>query len=334
MPINAFAAYSAKDILKPFTYEQKKLKENEVLVKISHCGICHSDIHLIDNDWMISSYPLVPGHEIIGIVVDAGSGVSHLKNGDRVGIGWQSGSCHNCEYCNTGQENLCSKNVATCVGRYGGFADYVVTDSKFAFPIPEKLDSENAAPLLCGGITVYSPMRIYDVKPHYKVGVLGIGGLGHLALQFAKAFGCEVTAFSTTQEKEKEAYEFGATRFVNSRDLKSLKSLNSYFDFIISTVTGALNWTAYINLLKPNGRLNFVGATVGNVEINPGMLVVGQKSISGSAIGGVPMMNQMLEFAARNNIKAKTELMKFEEVNQAIQKVRDNQARYRMVLGN
>jgi uncharacterized zinc-type alcohol dehydrogenase-like protein len=299
---------------------------------ISHCGICHSDIHLIDNDWFMSMYPLVPGHEIIGTITAMGKEVNGLSIGQRVGLGWQSGSCLNCEWCNSGQENLCKNNIATCVGRFGGFADFVYTDHRFAFPIPEKLDSETAAPLLCGGITVYSPLRIYNLMPHHKIGIIGIGGLGHLALQFAKAMGCEVTAISSSPNKETNARSFGAHHFIDSNNEKQMKSAQGTLDFILSTAYVSLNWITFINLLKPNGRLNFVGASQGNVEIPVGMLVIGQKTISGSVIGGRAMIQEMLSFAARNNVKAKTELLPLSDVNNAIEKVRKNQARYRMVL--
>lgn len=332
--INSYAAFQPKSKLEPFSFEKKEIGANEVEIQITHCGICHSDIHLIDNDWMISKYPLVPGHEVIGNIISIGSNVSNLKVGQRVGVGWQSGSCFQCEQCKSGNENLCSTSVATCVGRYGGFAEKIITDHRFAFPIPEELESENAAPLLCAGITVFSPMKIFGLQRHHKVGVIGIGGLGHLAIQFASKMGCKVSAFSSSIEKKSEAINFGADDFIDSRDEKILKSLYAYFDFIITTVTAPLNWSLYINMLKPNGRLNFVGATVGNIEINPGILVSGQKSISGSAIGSRGTMIEMLNFASENNIKAKTELVHMSDCNDAIQKVRDNKARYRMVLHN
>jgi alcohol/geraniol dehydrogenase (NADP+) len=332
MRVHAFAALKAKSQLQPFQYDAPLLGIHDVEIKVSHCGICHSDIHLIDNDWMISQYPLIPGHEIIGTVTAIGKAVKELKIGQRVGVGWQSESCGNCEWCNTGQENLCKENKATCVGRPGGFADMVYTDHRFAFSIPVNLESETAAPLLCGGITVYSPIRIYGVKPHHRVGIIGIGGLGHIALQFAKAIGCDVAAFPTSPSKQPDALRLGATEFINSKDDKQMKKHIGSFDFILSTVTAPLNWTTFVNLLKPNGKLNFVGAMVGNLEIPVGMLVIGQKSVSGSVIGGRAMIQEMLFFAARHGIKAQTELFRLSDVNAAIEKVRNNQARYRMVL--
>lgn len=205
MKISAYAAHEEKGSLHSFEYETLALAPDEVEVMVSHCGICHSDVHLVDNDWGVSDFPLVPGHEVIGTVAALGSAVSEFKVGQRVGIGWQCGSCLECDDCRRGEENLCSKSQPVAVGHYGGFADRVRSNARFVFPIPDALSSENAAPLLCGGITVYSPFRHYDVKPYMKVGVIGIGGLGHLALQFARAFGCEVTAFSHDPSKEKEA---------------------------------------------------------------------------------------------------------------------------------
>lgn len=332
MPVSAYAAYEAKSSLNPFSYETDPLSPEEIEISITHCGICHSDIHLIDNDWNISKYPLVPGHEIVGTVVAIGSAVKDLSVGQRVGVGWQAGSCMTCEWCVSGQENLCFRQTATCVGHYGGFADRVRTDFRFAFPIPESLESDNAAPLLCGGITVYSPMRHYNLRPHERIGIIGIGGLGHLALQFARAMGCEVTAFSSTPEKEAECRFFGAQHFIPVNDKSAMQKVKGSLDFILSTVTAPLNWGAFVNALRPNGRLIFVGATVGNLNIPVGSFVMGQKSIGGSVIGGRTMIREMLQFAAQHQIKAKTEILPLAEVNTAIDKVRRNQARYRMVL--
>ncbi len=332
MKIDAFAAHEPKSILKPFSYETDQLSPTEVEIRITHCGICHSDIHLVDNDWTISKYPLVPGHEIVGTVTAMGNEVQGLKSGQRVGVGWQSGSCHHCEWCLSGQENLCFRQVATCVGHHGGFADHVRTDYRFAFPIPDELESENAAPLLCAGITVYSPMKLYEVKSSQRVGIIGIGGLGHIALQFARAVGCEVTAFSSSPEKESEAKSFGAHRFVISTDKSAMQKMSGKLDFILSTATAPLNWSSFLSALRPNGKLCFVGATVGNLNIPVGSIVMGQKSVCGSVIGGRSVMNEMLQFAARHKVTVKTELMPLDQVNTAIEKVRKNQARYRMVL--
>jgi uncharacterized zinc-type alcohol dehydrogenase-like protein len=330
--IECFAAFKAKAKLKKFHYAAPhRLGALEVLIKVSHCGICHSDIHLIDNDWGNSEYPLVPGHEIVGTVEKLGRDVQDLCLGQRVGVGWQSGSCMDCEWCARGEENLCADSAATAVGRYGGFAEKVITDSRFAFPVPEALASQDAAPLLCGGITVYSPLRRY-VRPRHKVGVVGVGGLGHLALQFAKAFGCETTAFSHTSQKEARAMAFGAARFVSSTDIQQLKSLKRSFDFLLTTVNVKLDWERYLDMLRPDGRLIVVGAVAEPLEIPAGVIISGQKGVVASVIGGRPMIREMLSFAARHHIRAETEVLPLSEVNTALDRVRQNKVRYRMVL--
>lgn len=330
MTIHAYAAQAPGAALEPFTYEPDKLNPHDVEIRITHCGICHSDIHILDGEWG-GDFPVVAGHEIIGTVTATGDLVNHLQVGQRVGVGWQSGSCMSCEWCVRGDTNLCPRSVATCRGRYGGFADTIRTDSRFTFPIPAALDSENAAPLLCGGITVYSPLRHYGVAPSSRVGVIGIGGLGHLGLQFASAFGCEVTAFSTSPDKEAEARRFGAHHFTNSKDADALKRGRNSLDFILCTVNVNLDWDAYLRMLRPNGMLCFVGVIPGNFEVSFRSLSR-QRSVRNSIIGNQDTMREMLDFAALHGIRAKTEVVPITEINTALDKVRNNQARYRMVL--
>ncbi len=334
MPIQAYAAKSACAPLEIFQYDEKKLEDFDIEIEITHCGICHSDVHLIDNDWQISEYPLVPGHEIVGKVAKLGTKVKHLGAGDRVGVGWQCSSCHTCEFCLRGDENLCAENQATCLHGYGGFAERIIVDSRFAFVIPDSLDSENAAPLLCGGITVYSPLKEFQVQAHHKVGVIGIGGLGHLALQYASKMGCEVTAFSSQADKEAEAKAFGAHHFVNSTDPEALESKAASFDFIINTAHANLDWNSYINTLRPDGTLCFVGVPSEPLQLPIFLLLAGRKRIVASPIGSPSRIQEMLGFSARQNIVAQTELVKMSEVNAALDRVRSNQAKYRVVLEN
>jgi uncharacterized zinc-type alcohol dehydrogenase-like protein len=334
MPVNAYAAMSAGRKLETFQYEPKELGPWDIEVKITHCGICYSDIHLIDNDWQMSNYPLVPGHEIIGIVTDRGPNVDRFEKGQRVGIGWQIGSCLTCESCLRGQEQLCAQHMPTCVAGYGGFAEAIRADSRFAYSIPDTLESEHAGPLLCAGITVYSPLRNHGIQGPMRVGVIGIGGLGHLALQFARAFGCEVTAFSSTPEKEAEAKSFGAHHYITSTDGSQLEKAVNSLDFIINTVDRDLDWATFVNVLRPNGKLCFVGAPANPICVPAFPLVTGQRSVCGSVVGGRADMQEMLEFAARCGIRPKTESVPMSRVNEAIQKVRDNKARYRMVVSN
>jgi len=334
MSIHAFAATEPKSALTPYSFAKPVLTDGEVEIEVSHCGICHSDIHLIDDDWKMSRYPLVPGHEVVGTVRETGPGVTSLKAGDRVGVGWQSASCGTCEWCASGQDQLCSKARPTCVGRPGGFADRLILSERFAFKLPAQLESEQAAPLMCAGITVFSPFRLYQVQPGMKVGVLGIGGLGHLAVQFSRKMGFETTAISGSPDKEQEAMELGAHQFIATSDPAALRSKTNSFDFILSTVSASLDWNPYVSMLRPNGKLCFVGATGGSISIPTGVLLSKQKSICGSNIGGTKMMKEMLEFAAGHGVKAKTEVLPMAEVNSAVSKVRENKARYRMVLKN
>jgi uncharacterized zinc-type alcohol dehydrogenase-like protein len=329
--IHAYAAREAGAPLTPHDYQPNALGPHDVEITITHCGICHSDLHLIDDDWQTSEYPLVPGHEIVGTIAQKGALVTHLDLGDRVGVGWQCGSCLRCEWCERGDENLCASMVETCVGRPGGFADRIRIDSHFAFAIPRSLSSEVAAPLFCGGITVYSPLRQH-ARPQSRVGVIGIGGLGHLAIRFARAFGCEVTAFSSTATKEEEARAHGAHHFVSSVDDAALKAQRESLDLIISTVNRPLNWKRYVNALRPDGVLSFVGALDEPLTIPTGILLAGRRSVTGSPIGGRVAMREMLDFAARHRIGAQVETLSMSEVNTALDRLRRNDVRYRFVL--
>lgn len=334
MTIRGYAAKKPNGPLEPFQYDPKPLESHEVEVKISHCGICHSDIHLIDNDWGITDFPFVPGHEIVGTVTALGAEVQGLDKGQRVGIGWQRSACLKCEYCLRGFENLCSQLKDTCVGNHGGFAEAIRIDHRFAFPLPDGLESEYAAPLLCAGVTVYSPLVYYKVRPSMKVGVIGIGGLGHLALQFASKMGCEVTAFSSTPEKESEARGLGAHHFVYDNDSQTMEKVASTQDFILSTVNADLNWESYVDALRPGGRLCFVGVPKEAISIPVFSLIVGRNSICGSPIGSRTDIREMLDFAVLNDIKPCIETIPMSKVNEGIDRLRNNQVRYRVVLEN
>jgi len=332
--IHGFAVHAAGAHLLPYKYDPGELQENEVEIKISHCGVCHSDVHLIDNDWGFSKYPFIPGHEIVGTVSATGSNVRNLNVGDRVGVGWQADSCGICEWCRQGDEHLCAKAQPTCVGRNGGYADRIRVNSRFAIPVPAVLESENVAPLLCAGITVYSPLRNHGVRPSSRVGVIGIGGLGHLGLQFAKAFGAEVTAFSTSKNKEAEVRELGAHHFLNTQDTGALKKVAGSFDFLLSTVSADQDWQGYVNALRPKGMLCVVGVPPSPIQIQAFSLIGAQKSISGSPTGSPRDLHEMLDVAARHGVKAITERFAMSKANDAVAKVKKNQVRYRAVLAN
>lgn len=332
--IHGMAAHAAGAQLLAFKYEPGDLKPEDVEIKISHCGVCHSDVHLIDNDWGLSRYPFIPGHEIVGTVIAVGPGVRDRVLGERVGVGWQADSCGVCEWCRQGDEHLCAKAQPTCVGRNGGYADRIRVNSKFAIPVPKVLESENVAPLLCAGITVYSPLRNHGVRPSSRVGVIGIGGLGHLGLQFANAFGAEVTAFSTSKDKEAEAKALGAHGFVNTRDTGALKKVAGSFDFLLCTVSADQDWQGLIGALRPKGMLCVVGVPKSPLQVQAFSLIGGQKALSGSPSGSPRDLHEMLDVAARHNVKAITERFVMSKANEAVAKVKKNQVRYRAVLAN
>ena len=332
--IHGLGVHAAGAQLLAYKYDPGALGANEVEIKISHCGVCHSDVHLIDNDWGLSKYPFIPGHEIVGTVVAVGSGVKDRAMGERVGVGWQADSCGICEWCRQGAEQFCAKAQPTCVGRNGGFADKIRVNSRFAVAMPTALDSERAAPLLCAGITVYSPLRNHGVRPSSRVGVIGIGGLGHLGIQFAKTFGAEVTAFSTSKDKEAEARTLGAHNFVNTRDTGALKKITGSFDLLLSTVNADQDWQAYVAALRPKGTLCLVGAPPSPVQVLGSSLLGGNRAVTGSNTGSPTEIAEMLDVAARHEVKAVTEKFAMAKANDAVARVKKSQVRYRAVLVN
>ncbi len=332
--IQGLAVHAAGAELHSFKYDPGELRPGDVEVAVTHCGVCRSDVNLIDNDWALSKYPFIPGHEVVGTIAAAGAAVRHLKEGDRVGVGWQADSCGYCAWCRRGEENLCAHAVPTCVGRNGGFAERLRVDARFAVPVPEGLDSAATAPLLCAGITVYSPMRLAGIHPGSRVGVIGIGGLGHIALQFARAFGAEVTAFSSSAGKEEEALRLGAHRFVGVRESKALKAVAGHFDLLLSTVNADADWSAYVQALRPHGSLVFVGRPPGPATFSMIPLIAGIRSISGCNTGGPTQIAEMLDVALRHGIKAIIEPYPMREANTAVERSRKGMVRYRAVLAN
>ncbi|MDY6939743.1 MAG: NAD(P)-dependent alcohol dehydrogenase [Cyanobacteriota bacterium] len=330
--IRAYASKTAGDKLEQFEYEPGPLQSEEVEIKVEYCGICHSDLSMLQNDWGISQYPLVPGHEVVGTVAAVGNGVTTVEVGQQVGLGWFSHSCTHCEWCMSGNQNLCLTAEQTIVGRYGGFADKVRAYEEWVILLPEGIDPAKAGPLFCGGITVFNPIVEFDVQPTARVAVIGIGGLGHMALQFLRAWGCDVTAFSTNPDKEAEARKLGATHFINSRDSEALKAAANSFDFIISTVNADLDWSLYIDALRPKGRLHFVGVVPSAVQAQAFSLIAGQKSLSGSPLGSPTTIARMLDFAARHGIEPMTETFEFSRANEALAHLKAGKARYRIVL--
>ncbi len=330
--IRAYATSAPAAPLEPFTYEPGPLGHDEVDIRVTACGICHSDLSMVNNEWGISQYPLVPGHEVAGIVHAVGEQVSHLKVGDRVGLGWHASYCMHCPQCMSGHHNLCSQSQATIVGRHGGFAERVRAQAASVVPIPDGVDLLDAGPLFCGGVTVFTPLLQHQIRPVDRVGIVGVGGLGHLAVQFARAWGCEVVAFTSNPDKASSLQQLGAHHVVSSVDPAALEAWQGRLDLIIVTANVALDWAAYIQCLSPRGKLHFVGAVLEPVEIAAFDLIGGQKAVAGSPVGSPETIRTMLAFAARHKIKPVIEVFPMSQVNDALAHLAAGKARYRVVL--
>lgn len=332
--ITAWAAQKAGGPLTPFEYDPGPLGPHDVDIDVQYCGICHSDLSVINNEWGFSEYPVVGGHEVVGRVRETGGEVAHLEKGQTVGLGWHAGYCNTCMSCQSGDQNLCQTAQATIVGHHGGFADRVRAQAASVIPIPEGLNPLKMGPMFCGGITVFNPLVQYDISPLSRAAVIGIGGLGHLALQFLNAWGCHVTAFTSTPEKEEEAVRMGAHATLNSRDDKALERAAGQFDLIISTVNVTLDWNAYINTLAPKGRLHMVGAALEPMGIGAFGLIAAQRSVSGSPVGSPATIRHMLDFSERHDIAPVVETFEMKDINVAFDHLKSGDARYRIVLKN
>ena len=332
--IKSYAAFEPKGKFELFEFEAGELGKEEVEIKVAYGGLCHSDLSMLNNEWRMTKYPFVGGHEAVGEIVAAGDGVKGLKIGDKVGLGWNAQTCGHCEQCISGFQINCPNLVGTIVGRHGGFADKVRCHWQWAIKLPDALDLSKAGPLFCGGITVFNPFVQLGIKPTDKVGVIGIGGLGHLALQFADCWGCEVTAFTSDLSKTEELKKLGADFVVNSRDSAEIAKLKGKFDLILSTVNVSLDWAKYLEALAPKGHLHLVGATIEPVPVVSFQLIANQKSVSGTATGSPNVVAKMLEFCARHNIEAVTENYKMSNINEAFEHLESGKARYRVVLEN
>ena len=329
--IEAWVAPRAKQNLVRQQIDLGPLGSDDVEIEVEHCGLCHSDLSVRNNDWGTSRYPAVLGHEVIGRVTAIGATAKGLQVGQRVGVGWNSGSCMHCRQCKSGQQHLCAQVQPTIVGHRGGFASRVRSHWAWAVPIPDGLDFAEAGPLLCGGITVFNPLATY-ATPTSRIGVVGIGGLGHMGVKFAAAFGCDVTAFTSSESKFEEARRFGANHVVSSRDSAVIKGLAGSFDLLLVTVNVPLDWSALVSSLAPNGRMHVVGAVLQPIPVAAFSLIMGQRSVSGSPTGSPVAMETMLEFAARHNITPQTEHFPMSRMNDAFERLESGQARYRIVL--
>lgn len=336
-----YAAHNAKDDLAPFSFERRDLRENDVQIEILYCGVCHSDLHQARSEWEGTIYPLVPGHEIVGKITKVGSAVKRFKVGQTAGIGCLVGSCRECDNCQHGLEQYCENGfVGTYNGlekgsslpTYGGYSNQIIADEHFVFNISDKQPLEGIAPLLCAGITTYSPLKHWGVGKGHRVGVVGLGGLGHMAVKLAASFGAEVTMFSTSPEKEKDAKRLGAHHFALTKDPASLKKLGNHFDFIIDTISAPHNYNLYLKMLRTNGAMICVGVPPSPTEILGVNLIDNRRSIAGSLIGGIPETQEMLDYCAEHNIVSDVEVIDIASINTAYERMLKGDVKYRFVI--
>ncbi len=334
MHVHAHAALSPRGKLSPLQYDLGEPGPNEVFIQVTHCGICHTDVALVDNEWGMSQYPVVPGHEVVGTVIAKGAAVDRLTLGQRVGVGALCGSCMKCEWCERGAQHVCPNVVGTVMGEHkGGFGSIVRVESwQFAHPIPDVIASEHAGPLLCAGTTVFTPILRQGVRPTDRVAVVGIGGLGHLAVQFLAKWGCEVTAISSTHDKDEQAHGFGARHFIATRGTDELKKAARSFDFILSTVSADLPWDDYLAALRPQGTLCIAGIPEKPVSFVSWNLIAGEKRVVGGQPGSVDETRLMLEFCARHGVRPMVETFSMKDAEAALDHTRQGKARFRSVL--
>lgn len=331
--VRAWAAAGSRSGLEPYQYEPEALGADDVEIAVEHCGLCYSDLAVIGSEWSPTTYPVVPGHEVVGRIIAVGSNVKALRVDDRVGVGWYAGSCDHCRTCLRGDHNLCANRLPTIVGRHGGFAERLRVHSTWAIPLPPGLEPRDSAPLMCAGVTVFNPLLLHGVRPIDRVGIAGIGGLGHLAVKFARAWGCHVTAITSNPSKREDAAAFGAHRTIISTDPDDMKSAAGSIDFLLATRRNAPDWSTLIELLAPKGRMHQVGVSVEPmaVTVRP-HLIAWQRSLSGSSTGSPATLLAMLDFAARHRVLPQVEHFAMSRVNDAIGHMRSGKARYRIVL--
>jgi alcohol dehydrogenase (NADP+) len=342
--MTATKGYAAQDNtapLGPFEFQRREPGLHDVQIEILYCGVCHSDIHQVRNEWGGTVYPIVPGHEIVGRVTKVGAHVTKFKEGDLAGVGCLVDSCRECSNCEKGLEQYCvNGSVATYNSyekdgktiTYGGYSNRIVVTEDFVLKVSDKLTLEAVAPLLCAGITTYSPLRYWKVGKGHKVGILGLGGLGHMAVKFAVSFGAEVTMLSHSPSKEADAKRLGAHRFALTKDPEQLKDLKNYFDFIIDTVSAPHDYNIYLNMLNTNGTMICVGAPPAPAQVPAFNLIGNRRSIGGSLIGGLPETQEMLDYCAEHNIVSDVEVINMDYINEAYERMMRGDVRYRFVI--
>ncbi len=332
--ILVYAADSAGAALKAQAFELGALGAFDIEIEVEFCGVCHSDLSMLNNEWGNTRFPFVGGHEVVGRVVARGSAVRGHALGSRVGVGWTSASCGECRACVSGDAIFCAQRQATIVGRFGGFANRLRCQALWAVPVPDALSAQDVGPLFCGGITVFNPLLEFGVRPTHRVAVVGIGGLGHLAVQFCRAWGCEVTAITSQTSKRDDLHRLGAHAVMGFNDTAAYEQKRGAFDFILQTTHVPQDWSGLMRMLAPRGQLVLLGVTTDAIPVQAMQLISGNKAIVGNATGSPGGMLQMLEFAARHKIAAQTELFAMRDINAAMQHLASGKARYRVVLAN
>ncbi|HEV3222287.1 MAG TPA: NAD(P)-dependent alcohol dehydrogenase [Puia sp.] len=339
--VKSFASHDAKGVMVPWSFDRRDPGAKDIQIDILFCGVCHSDLHQIRNEWGNSIFPMVPGHEIVGRITKIGSAVKKFKVGELAGVGCLVDSCRQCENCKEGLEQYClNGNSPTYNGReqdrktptYGGYSKMIVTDEDFVLHISDKLPLQNIAPLLCAGITTYSPLRHWKVGKGHKIAVLGLGGLGHMAVKFGVSFGAEVTVLSSSLSKKEDAHLLGAHKFVLTKDPEQLKQVQGYFDFIIDTVSAPHNYNEYLGLLKTNGVQICVGAPPTPAEIYGFTLIMQRRSMAGSLIGGLPETQEMLDYCAKHQIVSDVEVIRIQDIQNAYERMLKGDVKYRFVI--
>lgn len=336
-----FAAFNATEALGPFQFERRAVGPTDVQFEILYCGVCHSDLHQVKNEWGGTRYPLVPGHEIVGRVTAVGDQVSRFKTGDLAGVGCLVDSCKECDNCNKGLEQFCRNGSTGTYNApdkhtggvtYGGYSNRIVVDQEFVLKVSDRLPLEGVAPLLCAGITTYSPLRHWKVGKGHRVAVVGLGGLGHMAVKLAASFGAEVTMLSTSPKKEEDARKLGAHHFALTSDTEQLKALTGKFDFIIDTVSAEHNYSDYLAMLDTDGVMICIGAPPNPSQIMAFNLIMGRKTIAGSLIGGIAETQEMLDYCAEHNIVSDVEVIRMDYIDTAYERMLKGDVKYRFVI--
>lgn len=339
--VKAYGAQASDANLEALDIERRDITANDVKIEITYCGVCHSDIHQVRNDWKNSNYPVVPGHEIIGKVTEVGDNVNNFKQGDLVGVGCMVDSCQECDSCKENLEQFCEKGATLTYNSkdkhlgghtFGGYSEQVIVDKDFVLKVPENIDARGAAPLLCAGITTWSPLRHWNVKKGDKVGVIGLGGLGHMGVKFAHALGAHVVMITTSPSKADDAKELGADEVLVSKDEDAMKKQAGTFDFLLNTVPVGHDVNPYVALLKRDATMVLVGAIEPLDAVHGGGLIGGRKSIAGSVIGGIKETQEMLDFCGEHNIVSDIEMIDMQNINEAFERVVKSDVKYRFVI--